>query len=156
MARISAMTEVAAPAGRTWQLVTDWPSHSRWVPLTTVSVLGGGDGRGVGTRFVGRTGLGPIGFDDPMVVTGFVAPAGDEVGDAAGRCDVDKLGGVVRGTAWFEVQPLGSARCRITWGEDVDIAPRALTGLLRPLVEAGGRQGLRSVLRAFARDAARG
>jgi Polyketide cyclase / dehydrase and lipid transport len=156
VARISAVTDVAAPASRTWQLVTDWPAHGRWVPLTTVSVLGGGDGRGLGTRIVGRTVLGPIGFDDPMVVTAFVAPAGDEVGDTAGRCDVDKLGGVVRGTAWFEVQPLGPTRCRITWGEDVEIAPRALTRLLRPLVEAGGRQGLRSVLRSFARDAARG
>ena len=155
MARFTAVVPVAAPVDRVWDLITDWPAHSRWIPLTTVTVLTPQAG-GVGARFVGRTHLGPIGFDDPMVVTGFVAPAGDEVGDAAGRCDVDKLGGVVRGTAWFEVQPLGSARCRITWGEDVDIAPRALTGLLRPLVEAGGRQGLRSVLRAFARDAARG
>jgi Polyketide cyclase / dehydrase and lipid transport len=157
VARITAVTDVAAPASRAWQLVTDWPSHGRWVPLTTVRVIeAGAGGRGVGTRFVGRTGLGPIGFDDPMTVTAFVPPSGDLHGDAVGRCDVDKLGEVVRGTAWFEVQPVDSHRCRITWGEDVEIAPRALTRLLRPWVEAGGRQGLRSVLRSFARDAARG
>jgi len=157
MARITAVTDVAAPAGRTWQLVTDWPSHGRWVPLTTVSVLEpGAGGRGVGTRFVGRTGVGPIGFDDPMTVTAFVPPSGDLEGDAAGRCDVDKVGRVVRGIAWFEVQPVDAGRCRLTWGEDVEIAPRALTRALRPLVELAGRQGLRSVLRAFAREAARG
>jgi hypothetical protein len=157
MARITAVTEVAAPAGRTWQLVTDWPAHGRWVPLTTVTVQQPGiDGRGVGTRFVGRTGVGRLGFDDPMVVTAFTAPSGDLAGDAAGRCDVDKLGAVVRGVAWFEVQPLGAQHCRITWGEDVEIAPQVLTRRLGPLVELAGRQGLRSVLRAIAREAGRG
>ena len=154
MARIVVARPIEASASRTWQLVTDWPAHGRWVPLTTVRVLTA-PGQAVGARFVGRTALGRWGFDDPMQVTRFAPPGGDRVGDAPGRCDVLKQGTVVTGTAWFEVQPLAVDRCLLTWGEEVEIAPRAVTSRLGTLIEVVARVGLRSVLRAFARDAVR-
>jgi hypothetical protein len=142
MARIVVARQIPAPARVTWNLVTDWPSHGRWVPLTTVRVLTSADG--VGTRFVGRTGLGPFGFDDPMQVSEFVPPTGDLPGDGPGRCTVVKQGRVVTGSAWFEVRPLAGGICLLTWGEDVEIRPRAVTSRLQPLVAFAARLGLRA------------
>ena len=59
--RFAAEVDVHAPIEIVWETATHWPSHSRWVPLTKVTVLE--DAGGLGTRFVGRTALGPFGFD---------------------------------------------------------------------------------------------
>ena len=58
---------VQAPPAQVWELLTDWPAHSRWVPLTRVRRLPG-PVAGVGERFSGRTGVGPLAFEDPMEV----------------------------------------------------------------------------------------
>ncbi|GAA4357672.1 SRPBCC family protein [Angustibacter luteus] len=109
--------EVAAPAAAVWALVTDWPSHGRWVAGTRVRTTSARPD-GVGAAFVARTGLGPVGFDDPMTVTRWEPPTAD----AAGRCDVRKTGRVVLGEASFVVTPLGERRCRLDWTEDVEVA----------------------------------
>ena len=67
MTAFSITREVRAPASELWDLLVDWPRHGGWVPLTTMRV-DGERGHGVGSTFVGRTALGPVGFDDVMRV----------------------------------------------------------------------------------------
>ena len=144
MARFATCAEAQAPAADVWRLVTDWPAHSRFVPLTTVTRTGGGP-PGVGERFTARTGIGRLAFDDLMEVVEWVPPDGG----AAGRCVVAKLGRVLLGHAVIEVTPLSPHGCRVTWSEVVEIAPTLLTRAAAPLVTLAGEVGLGRVLRAM-------
>ena len=39
MARLQSSLELpGVTAEAAWQLVTDWPAHGRWIPLTTVTI----------------------------------------------------------------------------------------------------------------------
>jgi len=125
-----------------WDLITDWPAHSRWVPLTEVVVLE--DAGGLGTRFVGRTRLGPVGFDDPMTVTEFVPPTET----TAGRCEILKTGRVGLGAAGFTVAPTGERTSAVDWWEDVTVAPEAVTRWAEPLIARAASASFASVLRA--------
>ena len=147
MARFTATVPVDAPAERAWAALVDWPAHARWVPLTAVRVLTD-SAEGVGARFCGRTGIGPLGFDDPMEVTRWEPPHGTE----PGHCHVVKQGRVVLGEAWFDVVPLGPGRCRVDWTEDVEVVPVRLTRPLRGLLEPAGRLAFRSTLRRMAAE----
>jgi hypothetical protein len=154
MVLIAASVDVEAPATEVWRRLTDWPEHGRWVPLTSVRVLTA-QPEGVGARFVGRTALGRLGFDDVMEVTGWRPPSADD----EGRVDVVRHGRVLVGSAWFEVRPRAERACTVTWGEDVELGPlsrwRVVARLVRladPLVAACGRLGLRWVLRRMAAD----
>jgi hypothetical protein len=142
---------VPSPAGveRTWERITDWPAHGRWVPLTRVSVLTPSP-RGVGARFVGRTGLGPLAFDDPMEVVEWRDPAPGEPG--YGR--VVKQGRVVLGEAWFQVAESGGGTSTVTWTEDIELAPVRLTRPFGRLVAAAGRIGFGRALRVMAAELA--
>jgi hypothetical protein len=148
VARFTAVVDTYAPPARTWQTLTDWPAHGRWVPLTTVRVLTP-SASGVGARFVGRTGVGPLGFDDPMEVVEWAEPAPG----SPGHCRVVKQGRVVLGEAWFEVaeRPGGS---RVTWSEEIEIAPVALTRPFGAIVGRIGRIAFTRSLRAMARELA--
>jgi hypothetical protein len=147
MAHFVASVEVGAPAEHTWQALVDWPSHARWVPLTRITVLTASPS-GVGARFVGRSGIGPLGFDDPMEVVEWVAPADGR----PGYCAVVKQGRVVLGTASFEVEDLPGGRSRVAWTEDVEIAPVALTRPFGRLVAFAGRLAFTHTLRVMARE----
>ncbi|WP_218566178.1 SRPBCC family protein [Vallicoccus soli] len=145
MASFDVTVDVDAPVQRTWDALTDWSSHGAWIPLTRVRVTSQG-GRGVGAGFVGRTGVGPLAFDDPMVVQEWEPPRDGR----PGRCAVRKTGRVVLGGASFTVaeRPGGS---RVVWHEDVEVPPVALTRRAAPLVAAGGRALFGLALRRFAR-----
>lgn len=140
---------VHAPAELVWAVLTDWPRHSHWVPLTTVSLLTP-TGSGVGARFVGRTGLGPLAVDDVMEVVTWQPPGQDR----PGRCEVVKQGALVRGRAVLEVLPRGSARTLAVWTyHDLAVAPVRLTRYAEPLLGPLTATGLSRVLAAMARDA---
>lgn len=149
MARIRTDLMVPASPAAAWQLVTDWAAQSRWIPLTTVTV----DhlpptGPGVGTRFTGRSRLGPVRFDDPMEVTGWQPPAGAE----PGRCRVRKLGPWLTGWAEIEVAPaVGGAR--VEWIEDIRL--RWTPRFADPVVGAVGSLFFGRVLRKMADEFAR-
>ena len=51
----------------------DWERHSAAIPLTTLTYEGA---TRMGQRFVARTALGPLGFDDVMVVELLRRPSG--------------------------------------------------------------------------------
>lgn len=146
----STSVDVDAPVERLWERMTDWPAHGRWIPFTTVRRTMIGDG--VGSAFVGRTGIGPVGFDDPMEVVDWRPPRAG----VPGWCRVRKQGRVVLGDAWFEVaeQPEG-AGSRVTWTEEVELAPlRALrlSGVAAPLIRAAGRFAFTQALQTMARE----
>ncbi|GGQ71898.1 MULTISPECIES: SRPBCC family protein [Streptomyces] len=115
-----------------WRRLTDWPAHGDVVPLTRVTVLTRPPTR-EGTVFVARTGLGPLGFDDRMEVTGWQPPSDG----GPGRCRLDKRGRVVLGWAEIEVRPEPGGRTRVVWREDVRV--RFLPSLFDPLLAASAR-----------------
>jgi hypothetical protein len=132
---VSASVELPLTQAQAWAAVTDWVGQSRWMPLTSVAVT---EGDGVlGTRLAARTGVGRLGFLDPMVI---------DVWDPPSRCEVEHLGRVVRGRGVFEVAEVAPGRSRVTWTEVLDgVAARATA--------TASRLALGVALRRFARDA---
>ena len=109
-ALLRAESEVAVPAERLWALLADWSRQGEWIPLTSVRAVRG-DGHRVGGRIEAWTGIGPIGFTDPMVVTHWDPPR---------RCEVLHLGSVVRGEGGFDVVA-SDAGARVVWWESVEL-----------------------------------
>lgn len=144
----STSVDVAAPVERLWERMTDWPAHGRWIPFTTVTATGAA---GVGQRFVGRTAVGPVGFDDPMEIVEWRPPQAGR----PGFCRVRKHGRVVLGDAWFEVAERPEGGSRVTWTEEVELGPLhalRLSGVTAPLLRAGGKAAFTRALRTMARE----
>lgn len=110
-ADLRADTTVRVPAEEVWNLLVDWPRQGAWIPFTRVRAITG-DGRGVGDRIEAWTGVGRIGFLDPMVITRWEPPR---------RCAVVHVGRLVRGEAGFEVTPIGTVAARVAWYESLEI-----------------------------------
>jgi carbon monoxide dehydrogenase subunit G len=150
MARFTTSVDIAAGVEQVWQRITDWPEHGRWIPLTTVRVTSA-RADGVGATFVGRTALGPLGFDDPMEIIEWSPP----IAGAHGHCRVRKFGRVVLGWAAFDVRAnphaVGSGSI-LEWSEDVQIAPVWLTRPADHVIAAAGRAGSGRALRMMARE----
>jgi hypothetical protein len=121
----------ALPAAIAFARVTDWPRHSEHIPLTTVFVTSDSPA-GVGTTFVGRTGLGRIGFDDPMTVTEWESPQGGQ----PGRCRLEKTGSLILGWAEIEVHPADGGS-RVVWREEVRV--RGLPRFFDAVARSGGQ-----------------
>ncbi|BBA96305.1 hypothetical protein RVR_1544 [Actinacidiphila reveromycinica] len=126
----------ALPPAEAWRRLTTWERHTATVPLTRIEVLTPPPS-GVGTAFVARTGIGGVGFADPMRVEEWQPPGPD----GYARCRLVKTGRVVLGWAEIEVRPLpDTAGSRVRWREDLRVRglpdalfsrPTALTA--RPL-----------------------
>jgi carbon monoxide dehydrogenase subunit G len=136
---IEVSIDVAAPAEVTWATVTDWESQGEWMPMTAVTVTHP-EPAGVGTRMLARSGVGHAAFDDPMQV---------EVWQPPHRAEVRHLGRVVTGRGVFIVEPLGPARSRFTWREELDSQG------LRRYVDAAGALGSKLLLGVAVRRLAR-
>jgi hypothetical protein len=112
---IEIVREVPWTPQEAWERVTDWPRHAAAVPLTRI--------RRTDDGFVARTGLGPLGFDDPMRVV---------ESDPPRYCRLVKQGRVVTGHAEILVEPM-PVGSRVTWRETLHVrgVPRFLGGLER-------------------------
>lgn len=110
------------PADETWRRLTQWQRHGRYVPLSSVALRSEGPTR-VGSAVVARTGVGRIGFEDPMEVIRWEPPDGGR----PGLCRLEKRGSVVHGWAEIEVWADGE-RSRAVWREEARVArlPRVL------------------------------
>jgi hypothetical protein len=78
--RLEVSTEIDAPLAAVWDVLIDWPGQSRWIPLTTVRVIGDRDvGLGVRVEALSGVWLGriPLGLLDRFVVTGWTPPLAD-------------------------------------------------------------------------------
>ncbi len=115
MALIEIVREVRLTPDEAWARVTDWPAHGQYVPLTTVTATVDG--------FVARTGIGRLGFDDPMEIVTWSEPS---------FCRLEKRGKVVTGWAELAIEPHGEGS-RVTWREDINVrgVPRLFDGLTR-------------------------
>lgn len=142
MARFVSRIHVAATPAAVFGLLTDWPSHARWVPLTKITVLTPRPD-GAGARFVGRTAIGPLGFDDVMEVVDWRPPQDG----GRGVCSVAKVGRVLIGSATLEVRPAAGGGTDVSWTEDVQLAPVRLTRPLGPLLALVGKLGFDRALR---------
>ena len=132
------------PPERAWAKLTDWPRHGRYVPLTRMRVDTPGP-TGVGTVFVGRTAVGPLGFDDPMEIVEWHPPGTG----GAGHCRIEKRGRVVLGWAELSVVPEGGGS-RATWREDA--TPAHLPRPLHPLAALAAKLLFGRVLRRLLAD----
>lgn len=129
--------DVAAPAQRVWDALTDWDAHHRWMLLTHAE-----GGRAEGETISAFTGVGRFGFLDTMTIT---------LWDPPHRAVVRHTGKVVRGAGAFEVDPVAPDRARVVWSEWVDL-PFGVVGRLgwpvaRPLLRAGVQVSLRRLAR---------
>ena len=105
------------PPAEAWRRLTTWERHSNTVPLTRITVRTPPPS-GPGTVFVARTGVGRLGFDDPMRVTAW---------EPERHCRLEKTGRTVTGWAEIDVLP-GSSGSIVRWREDLRVrgVPRAL------------------------------
>jgi hypothetical protein len=140
--RVTAGVTVRAGQQEVWDLVVDWARQGEWILATRTE-----GGHGAGATVVGWTGIGPVGFSDPMEITEWFPPA---------RCTVTHLGKVVRGSGVFEVLPRADASgTEFRWTEHIELPvplPRALGKLIAvAVVGPAARIGLGWSLRRFAR-----
>ncbi|WP_432515240.1 SRPBCC family protein [Kineococcus sp. SYSU DK001] len=136
-----------------FDVLTDWPRQTAWVPATVVARPDGGPFAAVGERFVATTTLGPFVLVDAMEVVSRVEP--DPVTGVAGRVGVVKTGDVLGGDVEIVVAPAGSGLVRVEWTERIVVRPRWLARLAAlggPLPGFAGRTAFEAVLRAAADD----
>jgi uncharacterized protein YndB with AHSA1/START domain len=132
--------DVDASAERTFEVLTDWERHAEWMPFTTAR-----GGHEVGATLEGRTGIGPLGFLDTMIITEW---------RAGRRVAVRHTGRLVRGEAWFEITPSSEGGCVIVWAEDLDLPLGRLGRAGWVVVGPAARWFMRLGLRRLARLAA--
>lgn len=116
------------PVEVVWERVSDLVGHAEGVPLQRTTSDPGPPR--VGWRFTPRTALGPLGFDDPMVVTVWEPPR---------RLRIEKVGRVLAGWADISVAGLAEGGSRVTWQEEVVPANQALARRVRPVFDAAGK-----------------
>ncbi|HET6627397.1 MAG TPA: SRPBCC family protein [Nocardioidaceae bacterium] len=133
-ALVRSEVEVAAPADVVWDYVTDWRRQGEWIPFTTVHPVGRADG--VGGRVRARTGVGPVGFWDPMTIT-----AWEVTENGSARCEMLHTGRLVRGEAEFSVVERGFSACTFLWWEHLSI-PGGPFGALAWRISGRGMQKL--------------
>lgn len=133
------------PASACFERLVDWDAHSAAIPLTRLTH----DGQPrVGQRFVARTGVGRLGFDDVMAVELLRRPAGDAPGVLPGLVEVAKQGRVVGGWVRWTVTPTATGS-EVEWRQDLRIPwlPRWLDPVVGLVGRAAYTAGLRALLR---------
>ncbi|WP_175409625.1 SRPBCC family protein [Streptomyces sp. TRM64462] len=147
MSRFRVERATPLPPGEAWRRVTDWSAHAAGVPLTRATVLTPGPAR-VGARFTVRTGVGRLGFDDPMEIVRWEPPRPGGDGPAAGVCRVVKYGRLLGG--WAEITVRAEAGgARVTWVEELRVRglPRRCDALLTPVARRVFGRALDRLLR---------
>ena len=110
MGRITVSIELDAPPSAVWRVVEPVERHVDWMADATAIRFDTDQTRGVGTRFVCDTKVGPITLQDRMEITEWVPEQRMGVRHA----------GVVTGSGAFELEPIDlGRRTRFTWTEDL-------------------------------------
>lgn len=119
--------------------VLDLRAHDKVIPLTRVSPAVPAEDLRPGSVFVGRTGIGPLAFDDPMMIERIGA-----LGDAGGTgAVIVKQGRVLQGKVNLQITP-DAPGSRVRWRQDVRLP--WLPGIVQPLAARVLRLGYRQVL----------
>ncbi|MFF3316099.1 SRPBCC family protein [Streptomyces sp. NPDC003035] len=123
----------ALAAEEVWRRLTDFRAHGRLVPLTRTRLLSPGP-TGVGSRFVARTGIGRLAFDDLMEIVRWEPPSPGR----PGTCRLEKRGRVVLGRAVIQVYGTPDGGSRAVWVEELRV--RGVPGALDPVLALAGRR----------------
>jgi carbon monoxide dehydrogenase subunit G len=134
MARVLVGIDIAAPPAEVWRVVEPVESHVEWMQDAVAIRFATDQTRGVGTRTVVDTKVGPFRLTDEMTITSWIPER--EMG-------VEHTGAVT-GTGRFTLEPLGAGGTRFTWDEELEF-PWWLGGPLGARV--GGGLVLRAVWR---------
>lgn len=103
--------EVPLSPQEAWNRLNDWPSHTKWVPLTRIDV-----DRNDPKRFVAWSGIRPLVLEDRM------HQLTAEFNGTHGESTVAKLGPILVGEARFAVRPGTNANSAVvSWREDVAV-----------------------------------
>lgn len=126
--------ETPLPAAIAWQRILDIHAHGEVVPFTRMR----GDAMYAaelvpGSRFVARTGAGPLGFDDAMVVDEITPPTDVQPGVARIR----KEGNVVRGWIELTVTPRAHGGSIVEWVQQISVW--GVPGVAGPVTAAVAR-----------------
>ena len=117
MARFELTLVSPLPAPEAWRRILDLRAHSEVIPLTTVTGAALDTSELTpGARFVAHTGLGPLGFDDVMVIESYTPPTEHDPGVA----HIRKEGRAVTGRITLRVAPT-SHGCVITWKQRIGV-----------------------------------
>jgi carbon monoxide dehydrogenase subunit G len=145
MAHFTVVADTELPADEAWRRLLDLRAHTRAIPLTTLrgEVLTA-DGLRAGSRFVARTAVGPVGFDDRMVVDQISPPSRD----GAGSARIRKEGHVVRGQIDLTVVPTGRGS-RVEWEQVIRVRP--VPAVLDPVVALVARLAYGTTIRRLLR-----
>ena len=110
MGRISVSNEIDASPARVWRVIEPIEDHVDWMLDAKSIRFDGEQRRGVGTRFVCETRIGPITLHDRMEITDW---------EPERRMGV-RHAGVVTGSGVFELSPIDlDRRTRFTWTEEL-------------------------------------
>lgn len=135
MGRISVSIDLAATPARVWEIVEPVERHVDWMADAVAITFETEQTRGVGTRFLCDTKVGPIRLTDKMEITQWIP------GQAMGVRHV----GIVTGTGVFTLSPIDDgSRTRFTWEEELRF-PWWLGGRLGELV--GGQVVMKAIWR---------
>ncbi len=133
------------PAAEAWRRVLDLDAHTAVIPLTTVR----GDAMAAtdlvpGSRFTARTAVGPVGFDDVMVVDEIAQPTDG----SGGRALIRKEGRVIRGDIELQVAPRGAGSSTLDWTQRISVrgVPRALDPVVALVARAAYGKTIRQLL----------
>ncbi len=110
MSSITVSTEIDAPVDHVWSVVEPVEHHVQWMHDAVAIRFETEQTRGVGTRFLCDTKVGPFKLVDQMEITEWRAPAVMGV----------RHTGLVRGVGQFTLEPIDlDRRTRFTWSESL-------------------------------------
>jgi len=110
MARITVSVDIDATPARVWEVVEPVERHIDWMHDAVAIRFETEQTRGVGTRFLCDTKVGPIKLVDQMAITEW------EPGSTMGV----RHTGIVTGTGQFTLTPIDlDRRTRFTWSEEL-------------------------------------
>lgn len=139
-ARFVVRLEAVCAPDEALRRVLDLRAHDRLVPLTRVTPAVPADELDVGSRFVGRTALGPVGFEDVMRIEQLTfAPEPQAV--------IVKEGRLLRGRVRVTATP-STRGSLVTWEQEVVLPwlPRPLHRVAATVMQAGYRRVLAALL----------
>jgi len=111
MARITVSIELPATPARVWEVVEPIEQHTEWMADAVAIRFVNDQRRGVGTKFLSDTKVGPIRLTDHMEITAW------EPERLMGVTHT----GVVTGTGQFTIEPAATAgHSNFTWSEELN------------------------------------
>jgi hypothetical protein len=155
--RIEVTTIINQKQSNVWFQMVNWELYGRWIPLTKMinpeGVIYNGN---VGEKFIGRTGISFLAFNDPMIVTESIPPVAGSNGFTVAKLQVLKTGKVVKGSAGFTLEPINKGEItKLTWWEDVEVLSPAFQKTFNWILEPVAKSSFQNVVNAIAKDLSR-